>query len=96
MARKYWKIGIGEYYRSFIKHAFVKDLQRLIPDISIKDISPSPSGVRAQSLSPDGKLLDDYFIQKSDKMIHVFNSPSPAATSALSIGKYIAKSYSLS
>lgn len=86
VAFKYWKTGIGEYYRSFSKAAFTKALQKLIPDIKEDDLEPAPAGVRAQAVHKDGSLLDDFYIQESDRFIHVLNAPSPAATSSLSIG----------
>ena len=93
MARKYWPIAIGEYYRSFFKVAFVKELQKLIPEITKDDISKSPSGVRAQALAQDGSLLDDFVISNVENMIHVINAPSPAATSSFAIGEYISNIY---
>ncbi len=91
MAAKYYKMGIEEFYRSFSKKAFVKALQKLIPEITEVDIVPGGSGVRAQALSKDGKLLDDFCIISKNKMVHVLNAPSPAATASLSIGDTIAK-----
>ena len=90
MAGKYWTIALGEYYRSFFKGAFVNALQKLVPEITVDDISSSPAGVRAQALSNDGQLLDDFVINDTGNMIHVINTPSPAATSSLAIGEYIA------
>lgn len=86
VAVKYWKTGIGEYYRSFSKSAFTRALQKLIPEITEKDLEPAPAGVRAQAVDKDGSLLDDFYIQESKHFIHVLNAPSPAATSSLSIG----------
>ena len=94
MAGKYWTIALGEYYRSFFKGAFVHALQKLVPEITANDVSSSPAGVRAQALSADGQLVDDFVINNTGNMIHVINSPSPAATSSLAIGEYIANIYS--
>ena len=94
MAGKYWTTALGEYYRSFSKGAFVNALQKLVPEITVDDISSSPAGVRAQALSNDGQLLDDFVISRNSNMIHVVNAPSPAATSSLAIGEYIAGLYS--
>ena len=91
MAAKYYKMGIGEFYRSFSKKAFVKALQKLIPEISISDIEPGGAGVRAQALDKNGKLVDDFRIVEGKRMVHVLNAPSPAATASLSIGKTIAE-----
>lgn len=90
MATKYYKMGFGEFYRSFSKNAFVKALQKLVPEIQEDDIEPGGAGVRAQALEPDGKLVDDFRIIEADKMVHVLNAPSPAATASLSIGRTIA------
>lgn len=89
MALKYWKMSISETYRSFRKAAFVKALQRLIPELEMQDVHPAGSGVRAQALSPDGKLVDDFHIIEKLHHVHVLNAPSPAATASLSIGETI-------
>lgn len=90
MARKYWKTGLGEFYRSASKQAFVKALQRFVPEITPKDLMPGGAGVRAQAVSPDGSLVDDFVITRSGNAIHVLNAPSPGATASLAIGKKIA------
>ena len=90
MAAKYYKMGFGEFYRSFSKKAFVNALQKLIPKIREEDIESGGAGVRAQALESDGKLVDDFRIVEAKKMVHVLNAPSPAATASLSIGKIIA------
>jgi len=91
MASKYWKMGFGEFYRSFRKKAFVNALQHLLPEIQIDDIQPAGAGVRAQAVGKKGSLIDDFHIIQSEKMIHVLNAPSPAATASISIGRTIAK-----
>lgn len=91
MARKYWKTGFGEMYRSFSKRAFLKALQRLLPALTLADLQPGGAGVRAQAMEPSGTMLDDFRILESDKMVHVLNAPSPGATASISIGKYIAE-----
>lgn len=90
VAAKYWKTGMGEFYRSFSKAAFTKALQRLIPDITEDDLMPAEAGVRAQACDRTGGLLDDFKIIEKPNAIHVLNAPSPAATSSLSIGHTIA------
>jgi L-2-hydroxyglutarate oxidase len=90
MASKYYKMGFGELYRSFSRKAFVKALQKLIPEIQETDIEPASAGVRAQALDPNGNLVDDFRIAEAGRMVHVLNAPSPAATASLSIGKTIA------
>jgi L-2-hydroxyglutarate oxidase len=89
MAKKYWRDGASEYYRSVSKGAFVKALQRLVPEIVSSDLVADGSGVRAQAVRPDGSLVDDFQFVLSNKMLHVWNVPSPAATASLPIGKYI-------
>ena len=90
MAGKYWKTGLGEYYRSLSKKAFVHALKKLVPDITTDDIRTKKAGVRAQALDKSGRLIDDFMIIKKQQSIHVLNAPSPAATSSLIIGKQIA------
>ena len=89
MAGRHYKMGFKEFYRSFSKAAFVKSLQKLIPEIKGSDIEPGGVGVRAQALERDGKLTDDFRILETERMIHVLNAPSPAATASLSIGEKI-------
>ncbi len=90
LAGKYWKTGIGEFYRSYSKSAFVRALQKLIPELTDNDITPGGAGVRAQALEPNGQLVDDFRILQGKGMIHVLNAPSPAATASISIGEAIA------
>lgn len=91
MAAKYYKMGFQEFRRSFSKELFVQSLQKLIPEIQSDDIEPGGAGVRAQALEPDGKLVDDFRIIEAERMVHVLNAPSPAATASLSIGKTISE-----
>jgi L-2-hydroxyglutarate oxidase len=90
MASRYWKTGLGEFHRSWSKAAFVRALQKLIPELTADDIVPAGAGVRAQALAPAGNLVDDFHIVPAERMIHVLNAPSPAATASLSIGRTIA------
>ncbi len=89
LAGRYWKMGLGEMWRSANKGAFVKALQRLIPDIQAAHLERAPAGIRAQALAPDGGLLDDFAFHESRRIVNVINAPSPAATSALSIAETI-------
>ncbi len=89
MAWKHWRMSLGEYHRSWSKTAFVMALQRLIPELTAEDIVPGGAGVRAQALSRQGKLIDDFHIIYTDGMVHVANVPSPAATASLAIARYI-------
>jgi L-2-hydroxyglutarate oxidase len=91
MAAKYYKMGFEEFRRSFSKDLFLKSLQKLIPDIQYEDIELGGAGVRAQALESTGKLVDDFRIVEAERMIHVLNAPSPAATASLSIGETIAE-----
>jgi len=86
---KYWKIGVGEMYRDLIRSAYVKALQRYVPELKTEDCLAGPSGVRAQAMAPDGSLVDDFVFEGSEGVVHVRNAPSPAATSSLAIGKHI-------
>jgi (S)-2-hydroxyglutarate dehydrogenase len=91
MARKYWRTGAAEVYRDLSKRAFVAACQRFIPELVPADVIPAPSGVRAQSVGRDGRLLDDFsFNVQGRQLMHVRNAPSPAATSCLAIGQLIA------
>ncbi|HEY3101499.1 MAG TPA: L-2-hydroxyglutarate oxidase [Methylomirabilota bacterium] len=90
MARKYWRTGAYEMYRSLSKQAFVSALQRLVPALRAEDIRPGGAGVRAQAVTADGALVDDFRIVQSTDAVHVLNAPSPAATASLAIGRHIA------
>ena len=89
MASKYWSSGIAEYYRSLNKRAFTAALQKLVPEVRSSDLRPGGAGVRAQAVDNSGRLLDDFSIVRSERMIHVCNVPSPAATASLVIGKQV-------
>jgi L-2-hydroxyglutarate oxidase len=89
LAAKHADEGIQEIIRSFSKAAFVRSLQKLIPEVQAQDLVPTHAGVRAQALKNDGSLVDDFLIVQGHNSIHVCNAPSPAATSSLEIGKAI-------
>jgi len=89
MAGKYWRDGASEYYRSLNKSAFVKALQQLVPEIVSSDLTADGSGVRAQAVRPDGSLVDDFEFVLAERMLHVWNVPSPAATASLPIGRHL-------
>ncbi|WP_293752351.1 L-2-hydroxyglutarate oxidase [uncultured Paraglaciecola sp.] len=89
VATKYFRTGLGEYHRSFSKQAFVKALQKLIPEIQVQHLEPGGAGVRAQACDRQGNLLNDFYIREDGNIIHVCNAPSPAATASLAIGKTI-------
>lgn len=90
MARRYWRVALSELHRSLSTSAFVRDLQRLVPEIKAGDVVPGPSGVRAQAVERSGALIDDFRIIETPRAIHVLNAPSPAATASLAIGRRIA------
>ena len=99
MSRKYWRTGVGEFYRSLSKRAFTRALQKLVPEIQQSDIVSAGAGVRAQAVDSKGALLDDFSIVETENAFHVQNAPSPAATSSLALGETIvsmaAKSFGL-
>lgn len=90
MVRRYWRTGLYELYRSMSKRVFVRALRRLVPDLREGDVAPGGAGVRAQAVSPDGTLLDDFAVVPTPNAIHVLNAPSPAATASLAIARHIA------
>lgn len=90
LARRYWRTGAYEVYRSLSTRAFVRSLQRLVPAIRAADVIPGGAGVRAQAIAADGRLLDDFHIVESPRAVHVLNAPSPGATASLAIGDHIA------
>jgi L-2-hydroxyglutarate oxidase len=89
LARKNMAEGVKEMIRSASKAAFVRSLQRLIPEIQAEDIVPAHAGVRAQALKSDGALVDDFMIVPGPNALHICNAPSPAATASLEIGQAI-------
>jgi L-2-hydroxyglutarate oxidase len=91
LARKHWRTGLGEIRRSFSKKAFVRGLQKLVPEIEEEDVVPIAAGVRAQALKEDGAMVDDFLISEGKNSVHVLNAPSPAATASIPIGEEIAR-----
>jgi L-2-hydroxyglutarate oxidase LhgO len=89
-ARKHWRTGLGEMARDLSKKRFLETLRVYIPELEPEDLLPGPAGVRAQALSPQGTLVDDFVFDHADGVLHVRNAPSPAATSSLEIGRLIA------
>ncbi len=91
LAKKYaYPIGLDEVRRSLSKRRFAASLAKLVPAVGENDIVRSGAGVRAQALLPDGSMVQDFLIETAPNQVHVLNAPSPAATCALEIGKYIA------
>jgi L-2-hydroxyglutarate oxidase len=91
IAMKHWRAGLGEFYRSISKSAFVKALQKLVPELQKTDLELGGSGVRAQACSKDGAMIDDFSIFHDGRITHVINAPSPAATSSLAIARSITR-----
>ena len=89
MAGRFWRKGFDEQYRSWVKPAFTRALQQMVPDLTADDLVPGGSGVRAQAVDRNGNLLDDFCFVHSRRMIHVCNVPSPAATASLEIGREV-------
>jgi L-2-hydroxyglutarate oxidase LhgO len=91
LAARYWRVGALELWRDVSKRAFCASVRRYLPEVTAADMVPGPSGVRAQALDPSGKLVDDFVTEvQGDRVLHVRNAPSPAATSSLAIGRLIA------
>jgi (S)-2-hydroxyglutarate dehydrogenase len=86
LAARYWRTGAMEWWRALSLKAFHRSLARLVPAITVADLLPAAAGVRAQAVTPDGKLLNDFAFLESPRLIHVLNAPSPGATASLSIG----------
>ena len=89
LARRYWRTGLGEVRGDLSKHAFVRALQRLVPAMRVEYLAGTHAGVRAQALSEDGRLVDDFWFDRADRVLHLRNAPSPAATSSLALAKEV-------
>ncbi len=90
LARRYWRAGLQETIRSFSRARFARDLKRLVPEVEEEDLVPGGAGVRAQAVDPEGNLIDDFAIVRTEGALHVLNAPSPGATASLLIGRAIA------
>ncbi len=91
MGWKYWRTEVYELYRSLSRSAFLKALQRLVPELKDEDLNPGGAGVRAQIVTSAGSLVDDFLIEEAPNAVHVLNAPSPAATASIAIGRHIAE-----
>ena len=89
--RNHFKSGITEMLNSKYKRGYLKQVNKYSPSIKLKDLQPYPAGIRAQAVLDDGTLVHDFLFVESERSIHVCNAPSPAATSAMPIGKYISE-----
>src|SRR4051812_19653257 len=90
LMRRFWRTGLTELRHAASKRSFVSDLRRFVPELSANDVLPGPSGIRAEALGRDGKLVDDFVMHRTERALHVRNAPSPAATSSLALAKLIA------
>ncbi len=91
IARQYLRTGAAEVWRDMVKSAFVKELRRYVPAVRASQMYFGPSGIRAQCMSSDGKLVDDFLLEEGDGVLHVLNAPSPGATASLAIGRELAE-----
>ncbi|MEM6491082.1 MAG: L-2-hydroxyglutarate oxidase, partial [Pseudomonadota bacterium] len=91
MAAKNWRSGLYELRGSLFKSVYVERCRKYCPELTVDDLEPWPTGIRAQAVSRDGALIDDFLLKSTKRSLHVLNAPSPAATSAFPIGDEIAK-----
>lgn len=87
LATRYWRTGLAELARDWAKPLFLGALRRYVPELTMRDLAPGPSGVRAQALDESGQLLDDFAYDESERVLNVRNAPSPAATSSLALAR---------
>jgi 2-hydroxyglutarate dehydrogenase len=90
LAGRHWRTGLTEIRHAASKRSFVAEMRRFVPELGIADVLPGPSGIRAQALDRDGRLVDDFVVHRTERALHVRNAPSPAATSSLALAKLIA------
>jgi len=91
LAARNLRMGTAELWRDVVKPAFVRDMQRYLPEVRASDVVFGPSGVRGQALARDGSLADDFLLESAPSVLHVLNAPSPAATASPAIGRYLAE-----
>jgi L-2-hydroxyglutarate oxidase len=90
LAARFWRTGLAELRHAASRRAFIADLRRFVPELDHADVLPGPSGIRAQAVDRDGRLVDDFVVHRTERALHVRNAPSPAATSSLALAKLIA------
>jgi 2-hydroxyglutarate dehydrogenase len=88
--RRFWRTGATELRHAASRRALAASARRYVPELSARDVLPGPSGVRAQALGRDGRLIDDFVFEETERALHVRNAPSPAATSSLAIARLVA------
>jgi L-2-hydroxyglutarate oxidase LhgO len=91
LAARHWRTGLAEMWRDVSKSAFLASCRRFVPELQARHLVFGPSGVRAQALDRDGTLVDDFRLGGNDRILHVRNAPSPAATASLAIGRELAE-----
>lgn len=89
VTRRHCKTGLKELFNSWWKPAYLKQVQKYCPSLTVEDLKPYPAGIRAQAVLQDGTLVHDFLFAESTRSLHVCNAPSPAATSAIPIGAHI-------
>jgi len=89
--KNHFRLGMKEILNSYYKRGYLKQVQKYASSITLKDLQPYPAGVRAMAVSKDGSLIDDFLFEETRRSIHVCNAPSPAATSAIPISRYVTK-----
>jgi L-2-hydroxyglutarate oxidase len=90
LLQRYWRSALTELRASLIRSRYLAECRKYCPELSLDDLQPYPTGIRAQAVARDGSLIHDFLFADSNRMIHVLNAPSPAATAALPIGRMIA------
>jgi 2-hydroxyglutarate dehydrogenase len=90
MLRRFWRTGATELHQAASRAALVRAAARYVPALRREDVQAGPAGVRAQALTRDGRLLDDFMFSLSERALHVRNAPSPGATAALAIARHVA------
>jgi L-2-hydroxyglutarate oxidase len=90
LAARFWRTGAAEAWRSAWRSTYARSARALVPAIRPEHLQPAGAGIRAQAVTPDGSLVDDFSIVETDRSVHVLNAPSPAATASLAIGDHIA------
>jgi len=91
LSLRHWRKGLKEIRQSLDRSVYLQSLRHLVPAVQASDLVPAPAGVRAQAVKPNGDLVDDFWIRQTDRMLHVINAPSPAATASLAIGQHLAE-----
>ena len=89
MFRHWWRTGLTELRHATLRSAFVRAAARYVPELQAGDVEPAFAGVRAQALTHDGRLVDDFVFSETERALHVRNAPSPAATSSLAIARHV-------